>query len=354
LTVAARSPRFLTNAVALNRAGTMFLGMPHWAGMDGTPSVVRVAADGALTPFPGGSWNEWEPGKDVADAFVQINALHVFGDDTLWVVDQGAPDRKTALPGAQKLLQFDSKTGKLIRALRFGSDILPEGAQMNDLRIWGSRIYVADSGLGGIVVHDMANGRTLRRLSGNDLLKQAPDRPMRGSGGRVLQDAKGKRPDVGSDMLEISPDGRWLYVSTPSGPFYRVPTALLDDPAVDEAKLAAAVEKTIEIPTQNGTAMDSLGNLFVADAEHNRIEVVAPSGKRAVLVADPRLVNPDAIFIDARRRLYVPATQNERMPDNAGGHNLVKPPFLILTMPLPESVDGIRLGDAIAPVLTTN
>jgi catechol 2,3-dioxygenase-like lactoylglutathione lyase family enzyme len=212
---------------------------------------------------------------------------------------------------------------------------------------------VTDSGLGGVIVHDLATGLTLRRLSENRLMKQSPALPMRSSGGGILQDASGKRPEVGSDMIEISPDGRWLYVSTPTGPFYRIPTALLDNAAVSEAKLAAAIEEVAAIPTQNGTAMDTLGNLYLADAEHRRIEVLAPSGQRAVLVADERLINPDAIFIDQQRRLYVPATQNERLPEHAGGRDLIARPFLTFSMPLPETIGGIRLGSAIAPMLAT-
>lgn len=352
LTIAARSPEFLCNAVALTAGGAMFLGLPRWTGMRDTPSVVRVEADGALQPFPGGAWNDWAFGKPVEEAFVQVNALHVFGDDTLWVVDQGAPDRKATLPGAQKVLQFDTRSGRLLRALRFDADILPEGACLNDLRIGGSRIYLTDSGLGALVVHDLATGRTLRRLEAHPLLLQSEVQPMRGAGRRVLVDADGGRPRVGCDFLEISPDGEWLYFSTPTGPFRRVPTALLCDPAADDEAVAAAIEEVAAIPTLNGTAMDSRGNLYLANAEGGCIEVLAPSGRRAVLVADERLVGPDALFITRDRRLFVPATQSELLPEHDGGHNGIERPFLVLSMALPDSVDGIALGHAIAPALS--
>ncbi|WP_137171644.1 SMP-30/gluconolactonase/LRE family protein [Massilia sp. HP4] len=352
LAIAARSPEFLCNAVALTAAGTMFLGLPRWTGMRDTPSVVRVDADGELQPFPGGAWNDWAFGKPVEHAFVQVNALHVFGDDTLWVVDQGAPDRKATLAGAQKVLQFDTRSGELLRALRFDAGILPDGACLNDLRIWGSRIYLTDSGLGALVVHDLATGRTLRRLEAHPLLLQSEVQPMRGSGRRVLVDADGERPRVGCDFLEVSPDGEWLYFSTPTGPFRRVPTALLCDQAVDDEALAAAIEEVAANPTLNGTAMDSRGNLYLANAEQRRIEVRAPSGQRAVLASDERLVDPDALFITRDRRLFVPATQSELLPEHDGGQNGIERPFLVLSMALPDSVDGIPLGHAIAPVLS--
>ena len=352
LAIAARSPEFLCSAVALTAGGAMFLGLPRWTGMRDTPSVVQVDGDGALQPFPGGAWNDWAFGKPVQDAFVQVNALHVFGDDTLWVVDQGAPDGKATLPGAQKVLQFDTGSGALLRALRFGEDILPAGARLHDLRIHGSRVYLTDAGLGALVVHDLATGHTLRRLQAHPLLLQSEVQPLRGSGRRVLLDADGGRLRLGCTFLEISPDGEWLYFSTPTGPFRRVPTALLCDAALDDDTVAAAIEEVAPVPSIYGSAMDSRGNLYLANAEQRCIEVVAPGGQRAVLAADERLIGPDAPFITRDRRLFVAATQAEFLPECDGGHNGIERPFLILSMALPDSVDGIALGDALAPELT--
>lgn len=352
LDIAARSPEFLCNAAALTAAGTMFLGLPRWTGMRDTPSVVRVDVDGVLQPFPGGAWNDWAFGKPVEDAFVQVNTVHVFGDDTLWVVDQGAPDHKATLPGAQKVLQFDTDSGALLRALRFDAGILPEGACLNDLRIWGSRIYLTDSGLGALVVHDLATGQTLRRLEAHPLLLQSEMQPLRGSGRRVLVDADGGRLRLGCTFLEVSPDGEWLYFSTPTGPFRRVPTALLCDVALDDDAVAAGIEDVAPVPSIYGSAMDSHGNLYLANAEQRCIEVVAPTGRRAVLAADERLVGPVAPFITRERRLLVPATQGEFLPELDGGRNGIERPFLVLSMALPDSVDGIALGHAIAPVLS--
>lgn len=352
LAIAARSPEFLCNAVALTAQGTMFLGLPRWTGMRDTPSLVRVDSDGALRPFPGGAWNDWAFGKQVEDALVQVSALHVFGDDTLWVIDQGAPDGKATLPGAQKVLQFDTRSGALLRALRFGADVLPEGARLNDLRIHGSRIYLTDAGLGALVVHDLATGHTLRRLQAHPLLLQSEVQPLRGSGRRVLVDADGERLRLGCTFLETSPDGEWLYFSTPTGPFRRVPAALLCDASLDDDTVAAGIEEVAPLPSVYGSAMDSRGNLYLANAEQRCIEVVAPTGRRAVLAADERLVGPVAPFITRDRRLFVPATQAELLPECHGGQNGIERPFLVLSMALPDSVDGIQLGHAIAPLLS--
>jgi hypothetical protein len=347
LSVAASSPRYLVNAVAAARDGTLFLGLPRWSGMEDTPSVVRVGRDGGLQPFPGEGWNGWRPGQDGRQAFVQVNSLHILADDTLWVVDQGSADRRTTLPGAQKVLQFDLTSGRLLRDLRFGADILPEGAQLNDLRLFGNRIFLTDSGLGGVVVHDLDTGRSVRRLSRAPVLRMEAGQALRGAGGRVMEDASGRRPSVQSDMLEVSPDGQSLLVSTPVGPLRRVAVADLLDTSLDDAALAARVGTVAEIPSINGTAMDTLGNIYLGDAERRRILVLTPGGERLTLVEDPRLVCPDAMFIDHDRRLLIPAPQVEYLPEHNRGTGALRPPFLVLALPLPEALYGHPLGNAV-------
>ncbi|TKI03062.1 hypothetical protein FCN80_22940 [Martelella alba] len=51
-----------------------------------------------------------------------LKKIHIFDDDTLWVVDQGAThlDRN-----AQKVLQFDIKTGNLMKKITFNEQALP-------------------------------------------------------------------------------------------------------------------------------------------------------------------------------------------------------------------------------------
>lgn len=347
LQVAARSPQFLCNAVALTRDNTMFLGLPRWPGMERSPALVKVGAGGALQPFPGGEWNAWQPGKDPREALVMVNGIHVFADDTLWVVDQGTADRESTMAGAQKLVQFDSATGKVLNTLRFGPDILPQGAQMNDLRISGTMMYVTDSGLGAIIAHDMATGATVRRLAGKPSVLHTPGKPLLTHEGQPLEDENGKRPLVHADMLEVTADGRWLYFCTPTGPLRRIETAALRDPAIDDDALEAKVETVAQIPTIMGTAIDTLGNLYYTDAENRRIVLRTPAGETATLIQDDRLIDGDAMFITADRHLYIPAAQTEGMSGFNRGRNGLRPPWTIFRLALPRSFAGHPLGDAV-------
>jgi hypothetical protein len=88
--------------------------------------------------------------------------------------------------------------------LRFDDDILPPGTRMSDLRFHGSMIYVADSGLGALIVHDRSTGRTRRRLSGYQQ-STASDVPLPA----VLQRGKDQPPfhPPNSDLVEITAGG---------------------------------------------------------------------------------------------------------------------------------------------------
>jgi sugar lactone lactonase YvrE len=338
----------IVNAVTATRDGTLFVGMPRWHITTQTPCLARVDSATRLTPFPGGEWNNWAPGKDGRNAFVQVNSVHVFDDDTVWIVDQGAPDNKTTLPGAAKVAQFDSKTGEALRVLRLDDDILPPGAVMNDLRVFDNKVYITDAGVGGLIVHDLATGRSLRRLHNRPLLRQPPELPIRATGGRFYEDAQGNRPEVHADMLEVTPDGQWLLFSTPSSAMYKIPRKLLDDPAVNDDELERQIVKAFDKGTINGTCIDTLGNVYLGLVENRSIGIVAPDGRRATLIQDTRLIGPDALFIDANRRLLIPATQGELMANFNRGINGTSGDFHVYSLDLPDSVDGIRLGKSLS------
>lgn len=101
LSVVAQSP-FIASGVAVSHEGEIFLGLPRFPGMEKTFSLARVNSSGQPIPFPGGSWNTWQKGQDGTRAFVMVNAIHLFRDNTLWVVDQAPPPRQPATTGCAK------------------------------------------------------------------------------------------------------------------------------------------------------------------------------------------------------------------------------------------------------------
>lgn len=337
-----RSP-WMINQVALTRDNRVFLGAPRYAKEKTTPSLIRREADGTLAPFPGNTWNTWQPGQDATNAFVYLNSVHIFADDTVWCVDQGSlnpgvfsKEDAVLRPGAQKLVQLHPESGEILRILRFTPDILPPGAQMNDLRLHQSVLYISDSGLGALIIHDLGSGKTLRRLSGMSVVKASAKKPP-----AILNHIKGgktfKPPE--SDLIEISPDGKWLYWASPTGPLYRAETRLLRDETLSDEQVAAKVEAVFDNNFAGGCSMDSRGNIYFSETATHTISVWSPSGKSLALVTDPRLNRPDGTFISHERQLYIP----EKVPVDTSAT-----PFVIFSVALPDRLAGIRLGGGFA------
>lgn len=347
LNVAVQSP-WIANQVAITAGGKLFLGLPRYSAEFPTPSLARLNTDGILQPFPGNGWNNWQPGNDGTEAFVYLNSVHVFSDETVWCVDQGSlspgifgEQYAKPLQGAQKIIQLDANTGDILRVLRFDKTILPEGAQMNDLRFHGQLMYISDSGLGGIIVHDLDTGETLRRLSGMTIVKASDKAPP-----AMLAHVKGGKTfhPPNSDMIEITADGKWLYWAAPTGPLYRIETRFLCESTLSDAEVATHVEAVFDNNFSGGCAMDSEGNIYFSETATHNITIWSPTGKTAVLVSDPQLIRPDGSFISLDRKLYIPVKQPVKRKNAAGNSEQV---FNIYKVDLPETIAGIRLGQAV-------
>ncbi|MGI4838160.1 MAG: L-dopachrome tautomerase-related protein [Janthinobacterium lividum] len=328
---------WLCNAVGLTSTGRLFVGLPRWPGFENTPSIAEVLPNGTLKPFPGGDWNEWEPGKPNAKALVKINTIHIFDDDTLWAIDQGEDAGPHGINPGQKILQFDTRNGKLLRSITLAPAVLPAGANLNDLRLDSGHAYLTDSGLGAIIVVNLATGVSVRRLADHPSTKMSPERRPIGEEGRPLQMPDGSDHQVHSDPIEISPDGKWLYYQPLSGPLWRVPTEALRDTQMSEKALGDTVEFVYDTGPLTGTAIDSAGNLYLAEYDRPRITVLSPDGSLRVVAEDPKLWNPDAMIISNTRELYIPVPQSARMAANRGpgGVDGLVRPFKIYKLQLP-------------------
>ncbi|MCJ8520911.1 sugar lactone lactonase YvrE [Pseudorhizobium tarimense] len=341
--IAATSPWFC-NQVAFTSEGHMFFGLPRYPDHDITPSLAKRAANGEAVPFPGNGWNDWKPGDDGKESFVYVNSIHIFKDNTLWVVDQGGlradsypKELSEPKPGAQKLVQMDPETGKVLKVIAWDKDILPEQAKMNDLRVFDSHVYVTDSGLGALIYHNLETGKTLRRLSGYPQM-QANVAPGGESGNH-------KTPKI--DMIEVSKDGEWLYAAAPTGPFVKIRTADIRNESLTDDQLAEKVEHYAGIPRSGGCCLDTLGNLYLSELDNKRVSILAPDGTSAVLTSDEEFISPDGTFMTLDRTLYLPVTQARRTRLFGNETDMIKQPWKIYAIKLPQEYAGIKLGDSL-------
>ena len=303
---------------------------------DAGPQVVEVKVGKPLL-FPDSRWNGWKSGMDGADRFVGVNAIRVGPDGALWVVDRGGPGiGKPLAPHGVKLVRIDLATNTVSRIYDLGAVTQP-WSFVDDVRFNGDRAYLTDAGHPGLIVLDLVSGKGRRVLDGHpSTIAQTRLRAE----GKDLRDAKGDPVNIHADQLEVSPDGKWFYYQPSNGRLARIETRFLDDAALGDAELAAHVDRFADTPSTGGTAIDATGTIYLSDTDKSRILTISPEGRIATLIADPRLVWVDAMWIDNRGDLLMPASQLNRTAGLNDGINAVKPPITLYRLAI--GATGVR------------
>ena len=316
------------NGVTATKAGELFI---TYARQDKAHGIeVGRLVNNAPVAFPNDSWNAWAPGRDGHNVFVWANALRIGPDGMLWVVDAGAPGPgKAQVPGGAKVVRLDPQTGEVKAIFPMDGAITPM-SYVDDIRFNGDHAYLTDAGKpGGVIVLDLRSGQ-VRRVLDNDPSTVA--QKAQTADGRALVDAQGRPVGFNADQLEVSPDGRWFYYQPATGPFYRIETRYLDDPALKDADIHAHVQLWARTGATGGTAMDASGVMYVSDLNRDAILRITPDGAITTLVQDPRLVWVDAMWIDDHGALLAPAAQLDRTPGLNGGRDTVQYPVVIYSL----------------------
>ncbi|WP_212744862.1 L-dopachrome tautomerase-related protein [Hymenobacter jeollabukensis] len=315
--------------IVVSDAGRAFVLYPRPAGEAG-PRIAELR-NGQPEPYPSAAWNDWQPGAPTAGKFVRANSLRIGPDGLLWVVDTGTAQMGgPVLPGGPKLVAIDLQTNQVVRTLPL-TDVLKPNSFVDDLRLAGNTIYLTDAGVPALIVLDKQTGRG-RRVLENDASTTAR-RPLYAEG-TALTTPAGQPVRVHADQLEVSPDGRLLYFQTASGPLYRIETRYLLNPQLPAAELSRHVQLFFDTPSTGGTAIDAAGNLYVADANHQRILKITPDAQATTLLEDKHLLWPDALWIDNHGNLWIPAAQLNRLARLHGGVDAFQPPVFIYKLPI--------------------
>ncbi|WP_201266201.1 L-dopachrome tautomerase-related protein [Bradyrhizobium japonicum] len=287
LIVAAETRRMIWNAVAVD-GDRVFVAGPRWAGANG-PAVALIDGKDGLISYPDASWNAWQPGADVTNTFVNVNAIHRDNHGGLWIIDTGSPSfGGDPLPGAAKAVRIDLATNRVERIYPFGPPAALPGSYIDDIRFHGDHAYFTDAGRAGLIVLDLRNGETRRVFDGAPSVTAPTDRPIV-IDGEIVRAPDGFPLRVNSDPLEVSPDGRYLYFGSLHGPWSRVETRLLDDPGVPATELARKVEAWADLPPVGGTAMASDGTLYFTELASDALKKRSPDGTITTIIRDSRL-----------------------------------------------------------------
>jgi sugar lactone lactonase YvrE len=320
-----------STAVSTTPAGRRFLVLARVDGSDG-PQVVEWK-DSRLHPYPDSESNGWTPGTDAAKHLVRVNSQRVGPDDHLWLVNVGAPGMgNTTVPGGPKLVRVDVAQDAVQRVYPLES-VTKENSFVDDVRFNGRHAYLTDAGAPGLIVLDLETGEGRRVLDGHASV--TAQKPLTAEGEEMIG-PDGEPVFIHADQLEVSPDGKYLYYQPCSGQLTRLETRYLDDPNLSDSEIASHVEKFADTSSTGGTAIDAAGSIYVSDTDHYRILKITPSGAVSTLVQDRRLVWVDAMWIDDRGTLWLPAAQLNRMAPFQGGTSKVTRPIQVFTIPIGE------------------
>ncbi len=323
------SSNLIWNGIALSSNGRAFVNYMH---VDKSPglSVGEMLESSQVKPYPDASWNNWKPGSDARHKFVRTNSLRFGPDGYLWVLDTGEP-----MPGGPdilngpKLVAIDVNQNKVVRTIPLDKLVNMKKSFLDDLRFNGENIYVTDAGDPGLLVVNQKTGIGRRVLDGD---KSTTDsRPMVAEG-KIMVKQGNKQERIHNDQHEVTADGKWYYFQPASGPMWKVETRFLDDPKMSSADIARQVKFFYNTPTTGGTCIDAAGNLYVTDADHLRILKITPQGKGSVFIQDPRLLWADALYIDDKGYMWIPANQQNRIAMYNAGTSKVHYPVYIYKM----------------------
>lgn len=329
----------MPTGVTVSRSGRVFVNYPRW-GDDVRHSVAEVV-DGREVAYPDVQINRLDT-ADPSRHFLSVQSVVTDPADRLWILDTGSILFKPSSYGGPKLVGIDLRTNKVFRTIVFPRDVAGPASYLNDVRFDLRRgsagtAFITDSserGPNGIVVVDLASGRSWRRLNNHPTTRPEPDFTATIEGQPFMmrpRPGQSSHFEIGSDGITISPDGRWLYYCALSGRrLYRVDTDALADPAATEAQVAATVRDLGVKGMSDGMQTDAKGRVYASDLEHNAILGQESDGRWRTVVSDPRMIWPDTLSISEDRWLYVIANQVDRQARFQEGKDRRVKPYLLL------------------------
>ncbi|MET3723841.1 L-dopachrome tautomerase-related protein [Sphingomonas trueperi] len=327
----------MPTGVTIAPSGRIFLNYPQWG--DHPPFAVGELRGGKVIAYPDAATND--PQGDPAHHFLSVQSVVADGVNRLWVLDTAAPGFAAPTVGGPKLVAIDLATDKIVRTIVLGPEVVLPTTYLNDVRFdlrqgEAGVAYITDSsvkGPGGLIVVDLASGKALRRLSGHASTMPDPGFTPRIEGAVLMNRPAGAAPSpwlVATDGIAISPDGETLYYcALSSRHFYAVPTALLRDPATNDATIAAAIRDLGPKAPSDGLAEDDRGVIYAGDYEQGTIRSFA-DGVWKTIARDPRILWPDTLSVGTDGYLYFTANQLYRQPGFHQGKDLRRPPYQLL------------------------
>ena len=195
----------------------------------------------------------------------------------------------------------------------------------------------SDKGPNGIIVVDLASGRSWRRLHDHPSTKADPAMLALVEGRPVMERPPGGPPKpvtMGCDGIAIAHDGsRLFYCPLVSRRLYSVSVdALVDDPHRRRPGGGDGPDHGEKGPS-DGLESDDRGRLYATNYEQNAVLRRSPDGRFETLVHDPRVLWPDTLSVARDGYLYFTANQLHRQARYHEGKDLRQKPYVLFRSP---------------------
>ncbi len=303
----------MPTGVAISKEGRIFVNFPRWG--DAVDFTVAEVKAGKPLPYPEAAMNRQDQ-TNQADHFQSVQSVVI------------GPLFAPTTYGGPKLVGIDITTGKIFKKILFPQDVALPTTYLNDVRFDLRRgtegmAFITDSsakGPNGIIVVDLASGKSWRKLNDHPSTKPDPSFIPVVEARQVWQtDAAGKRTRwaMGADGIAIDPGNKILYYCPLSSRhLFSVSLDALANEGASDDEVAATVK---DLGEKGSSA---------TDYEHNAIQLRTPDGNWFTLAHDPRMLWPDTLsLIDGY--LYFTCNQLHRQAQFNRAKDMRQKPYVL-------------------------
>jgi sugar lactone lactonase YvrE len=144
----------------------------------------------------------------------------------------------------------------------------------------------------------------------------------------------------GIDGIALMPEGTWLaYGAMSHDTLYRVPTAALADPSLDDQDLSSKVESLGRKPLSDGLSADLEGGIWITDVEHGAVLRRSAEGELQTWVKTPRIRWADALSFGPEGWIYLADSAIPELVMRSKSHIASQAPYFIFRFR--PGIDGV-------------